>query len=140
MGSLCKAAACTTIHHNMYEQHLLLILLLSPFALSTEWQPLRPPSLAEDTLVNKLLSQNREKGGLNQLEPETELVSEHPHGSGRVIVLQSGPEFVPEYLLADVPNDKDRGLIELNEVGDKRQNYNFMRPKLSWPGSTYRDI
>merc|ERR1712013_157171 len=42
-----------------------------------------PPSLADDTLVNRLLSEKRRTGGLRQVDRNTELVTEHPPGSGR---------------------------------------------------------
>ena len=42
-----------------------------------------PPSLADDTLVNRLLSEKRRTGGLRQVDRNTELVAEHPPGSGR---------------------------------------------------------
>ena len=42
-----------------------------------------PPSLAGDTLVNTLLSQNSKHAGLRRLEKDSELIREHPPGSGR---------------------------------------------------------
>ena len=41
-----------------------------------------PPSLAGDTLVNRLLSEKRRTGGLRQVDRNTELVAEHIPGSG----------------------------------------------------------
>merc|ERR1712013_798765 len=54
-----------------------------------------PPSLADDTLVNRLLSEKRRTGGLRQVDRNTELVTEHPPGSGRVFPVKSGSEFTP---------------------------------------------
>merc|ERR1712013_254442 len=54
-----------------------------------------PPSLADDTLVNRLLSEKRRTGGLRQVDRNTELVTEHPPGSGRVLPVKSGSEFTP---------------------------------------------
>ena len=44
---------------------------------------LDPSNLADDTRVNRLVSQKRRSGGIFQLDPSTELVMEYPPGSGR---------------------------------------------------------
>ena len=47
----------------------------------------RPPSLADDTFVNTLVSQKRKSGGFVQIHHQTELVAEHPIGSGRYCII-----------------------------------------------------
>ena len=49
-----------------------------------------PPSLAGDTRVNTLLSLNAKHGGLRRLDPSSELVREHPPGSGRWVTVDIG--------------------------------------------------
>merc|ERR1719232_1422975 len=89
-----------------------------------EWTPLArgsipltggsipPPSLADDTLVNRLLSEKRRTGGLRQVDRNTELVAEHPPGSGRVFPVKTGFEFTPTNYHNDVVNDLTREIIE----------------------------
>merc|ERR1711970_785523 len=111
-----------------------------------------PPSLAGDTLVNKLLSEKRRTGGLRQVDRNTELVAEHPPGSGRVLPLKPvkpGSKFTPSNFHNDVMNDLTREIVEENEnliqdvmkVKDQRNKFK-LRPRLSWarPRPQYRDI
>merc|ERR1719233_457164 len=129
-----------------------------------EWTPLAggrnpltggsipPPSLAGDTLVNRLLSEKRRTGGLRQVDRNTELVAEHPPGSGRVYPIKHikpGSEFTPSNFHSDVVNDLTREIVEENEnlIQDVQkvkyqQNKFKLRPRLSWarPRPQYRDI
>merc|ERR1711971_682366 len=118
-------------------RNVLTILLLLTLSSCQEWAS--PPSLADDTLVNNILSEKRKSGGLSLIYQNTELVAEHPPGSGRVIVLQSGSEFSPEYLQKEDANDIARELIELeprekqnmNKVTPSRPRSTFNKPRLS---------
>merc|ERR1712038_223353 len=114
-----------------------------------------PPSLAGDTLVNKLLSEKRRTGGLRQVDRNTELVAEHPPGSGRVYPIKPvlptkpGSEFTPSTYHNDVVNDLTREIVEENanlipgaEKVEYQQNKFKLKPRLSWarPRPQYRDI
>merc|ERR1719153_976340 len=92
----------------LHQVTLLLLLYISP---SHQVPLIPPPRLDTDIAVNQLLSQNMKKGGFILLEPNTELVSEHPPGSGRVVVLQTGPEFLTNDTEEVVPNDITRELL-----------------------------
>eukprot|EP00092_Neocalanus_flemingeri_P053371 GFUD01062702.1.p1 GENE.GFUD01062702.1~~GFUD01062702.1.p1 ORF type:complete len:139 (+),score=31.79 GFUD01062702.1:46-417(+) len=76
--------------------------------------PYNPPRLDDDTHVNILLSQKAQNGGFWQLNPNTELVYEHPPESGSVTILQTRTEFAPKSTEEDkeVVNDIKRELIE----------------------------
>ena len=114
----------------------------------------KPPNLADDTFVNTLVSQKRKSGGFVQLHHQTELVAEHPIGSGRqsiitifskdivrflayfrVVVIQSGPEFYPELSQEFAKNDLTRKLLtaeENTEIQKKVNHGNFanaLKPK-----------
>eukprot|EP00092_Neocalanus_flemingeri_P047969 GFUD01054567.1.p1 GENE.GFUD01054567.1~~GFUD01054567.1.p1 ORF type:complete len:132 (+),score=34.04 GFUD01054567.1:35-430(+) len=99
--------------------------------------PYNPPRLDDDTHVNILLSQKAENGGLRQLDPNTELVAEHPPGSGSVIVLQTGyTEFVPKSTEEnrEVINAINRELIEevtniQKDVNNEFHDGNTFEPK-----------
>merc|ERR1719350_325506 len=103
-------------------RHVLAILLLLPLSSCLEWAS--PPSLADNTLVNTFLSEKRKSAGLSQIIQNTELVAEHPPGSGRVIVLESGPEFEPKYLQKEDANDIARELLE--EHSNTEQNMDIV--------------
>merc|ERR1711971_1070864 len=136
MGSHGKAAARATYSSMM--RNVLTILLLLTLSSCQEWAS--PPSLADDTLVNTILSEKRKSGGLSLIHQNTELVAEHPPGSGRVIVLQSGPEFTPEYVHKEDANDIARELIEeeprdkqhMHKVSPSHPRNTFNKPRLSW--------
>eukprot|EP00090_Calanus_glacialis_P016780 TRINITY_DN26252_c0_g1_i1.p1 TRINITY_DN26252_c0_g1~~TRINITY_DN26252_c0_g1_i1.p1 ORF type:complete len:114 (-),score=24.85 TRINITY_DN26252_c0_g1_i1:67-408(-) len=91
--------------------------LLFCFSLCTGLE-VKPPNLADDTFVNTLVSQKRKSGGFVQLHHQTELVAEHPIGSGRVVVIQSGPEFPPEFPQGAAENDLT---IELLTEGENTE-------------------
>merc|ERR1712013_178308 len=103
-----------------------------------------PSSLADDTLVNRLLSEKRRTGGLRQVDRNTELVAEHPPGSGRVFPVKSGSEFTPTNNHNDVVNDLTREIIEEDDnlIQDVQQNKFKLNPRLSWgrPRPQYRNI
>ena len=60
---------------------MIFIFILSCLLASCDCQE-NPPSLADDTRVNTLLSLNAKHGGFRRLDPSSELVREHPPGSG----------------------------------------------------------
>eukprot|EP00092_Neocalanus_flemingeri_P002044 GFUD01002182.1.p1 GENE.GFUD01002182.1~~GFUD01002182.1.p1 ORF type:complete len:175 (-),score=44.08 GFUD01002182.1:161-685(-) len=66
---------------------LLTLLPLLACLLDSSAGQANPPSLADDTLVNTLLSISSKRGGFRRLDPSSELVMELPPGSGRVVTI-----------------------------------------------------